>query len=107
MKYAGKIGFIRTYEERPGIYKTEEVLKPYIGNVTRFKSYWQSGDGVNDNININNEISIVADKYARDNFQYIKFIEFMGCLWNIKSIEVRHPRFIITIGDVYNGGQAE
>jgi hypothetical protein len=32
----------------------------------------------------------------------MKYIEFMGARWKITSVEVKHPRLILTIGGVYN-----
>ena len=61
------------------------------------------GNKIVDNINISNLISIVADPYAYENFQHMKYISFLGTNWEIKSVDVQYPRVIVSIGGVYNG----
>ena len=65
---------------------------------------FQSSERLNDNINISNEVSIVADPYARDNFHLMRYVRFdmSDAKWKITSVEVQFPRLILTIGGVYN-----
>ena len=62
----------------------------------------QSSGNLNDNIVIANELSIVADPYANENFHAMRYVEFMGTKWKISSVEVQYPRLILTLGDGYN-----
>mgnify|MGYP006338766077 FL=1 len=102
-KFSGKIGFIETVEVEPGIWKPQTIERQYYGDLTRnFRSY-QPSDGVNDNINISNNISIVADPYANENSQYMKYVIIKGAKWKISNIDIQYPRMILTIGGVYNG----
>lgn len=105
MRYFGKVGYVMTKETTPGVYTEEVVERQYYGEISRLMSKRENGLSVNDNIVINNQISILADPFSYENFQYIKYIEFMGALWNITSIEVQRPRLILTIGGVYNNGE--
>ena len=57
---------------------------------------------INDNLNISNEFSIIADPFAYENFQNMRYIVFMGAKWKITSVEVQYPRLILTVGGVYN-----
>jgi hypothetical protein len=66
-------------------------------------SQWQAGENLNDNMNINNRISILADPFAYQNFHTIKYINWMGAKWKVGSVEVQSPRLILAIGGVYNG----
>ena len=59
-------------------------------------------DKLNDDVNISNEISIVADPFAYQNFHAMRYVEFMGAKWKISSVEVQYPRLILTVGGVYN-----
>lgn len=63
----------------------------------------QSGETLNDDINIANEISIVADPFARKNFHKMRYVAYMGAKWKISKVEVGYPRLILTIGGLYNG----
>ena len=103
-KFCGMIGFAETKEIRPGFW--DEVITekgPYFGDEVRNTRRLQSADQTNDNVNISNEISIVADPYANHNFHSIRYAEFMGTKWKVATVEARYPRLILTLGGVYNG----
>ena len=102
-KFYGCIGFAVTEETRPGVWEEEIQEKNYFGDVVRNTKRYQTGEGLNDDINIANEISIVADPFANENFSTMRYIEFMGTKWKINSVEVQYPRLILSIGGVYNG----
>lgn len=97
-KFYGNIGFLDTIETDPGVWEETYIVKPYYGDLVRNTSRWQSSDKVNDNITISNSISIVADPYASENFQKMRYVEFLGAKWKIESVEVQYPRIILSIG---------
>ena len=101
-KFYGVIGYAETVETRPGIWEKQITERHYYGDVTRNTRRFQSSDKLNDNINISNEISIVADPFANQNFHSMAYVEFMGAKWKITNVEVQYPRLILSIGDVYN-----
>lgn len=103
MKWSGVIGYAEQTQTRPGVWKEEIVEKKHFGDVIRNTRALQSTDKVNDNINISNQISIVANPYASKNFHTMRYIEFMGSKWKITNVEVNYPRLILSIGGVYNG----
>lgn len=102
-KFYGNIGFAETVETEPGVWVEEMTVRPYYGDLVRNTRRLENSGGVNDNVNISNDISIIADPYANHNFHSIRYIEFMGAKWKVSNIEVKHPRLILTIGGVYNG----
>lgn len=102
-KWFGKIGYADTVETKPGVWKEQITERNYYGDITRNTRRLQTSNQVNDDINISNEISVVSDPYANENFHAMKWIEFMGTKWKISSVEVQYPRLILTIGGVYNG----
>lgn len=104
-KWHGKIGYVKMTEIRPGVWGEEVTEKEYYGDVNRITHRWQAGSSLNDNLNISNEFSILADGFANENCQYMRYIEFMGGLWEITSVEVQRPRLILSVGGVYNGEQ--
>ena len=87
----------------PGIWEEQVVERPYSGDLVRNSGRFQSSGGVNDDIVMSNNISIVADPYANENFQYMKYVEFMGTKWNITNVDIQYPRISLTTGGVYNG----
>ena len=104
MKFYGKIGYIDTTETRPGVYEEVATERDYYGDVNRKISRWQTADKLNDDLNVNNEISIVADQYAYQHFSLIHYVIWEGVKWKINTITVQHPRLILEIGGVYNDG---
>lgn len=105
-KYYGVIGYAETVETAPGVYEEQITERNYYGELVRNTRRLQTSDQVNDNINIANEISIIADPFATQNFHAMRYIEFMGAKWKITNVEVRYPRLILTIGGLYNGDES-
>ena len=102
-KFYGAIGFAESLETYPGVWEDRVVPHYYYGDVIRNTRRLQSGENLNDNINISNEISIVADPYANQNFHAIRYAEWMGTRWKVTDVEVQYPRLILSLGGVYNG----
>lgn len=102
-KYYGKIGYATSEEVKPGVWKKRITEREYFGDVIRNTRRLQSSGNLNDNIIVSNEISIVADPFANENFHSMLYVEFMGAKWKISNVEVQYPRLILTIGEVYNG----
>ncbi len=102
-KYCGKIGFAEPKETKPGVWVDEIVTRTYYGDLNRNSRRLQSSGNLNDNLAISNELSIVADPYANENFHAIRYVEFMGTKWKVTNVEVQYPRLILSLGEVYNG----
>ena len=103
-KFYGDIGFSVMSETSTGIW--EEVIKEhkYYGNITKAYARHQSdSEQLNDNLYINNVISIIADSYASANFSSIRYVKYMGTKWKVTNAEVQYPRLILTLGGMYNG----
>lgn len=103
-KWYGIIGYVKTVEVRPGIWEEQVTERPYYGEWRRNTRRLQSADQLNDNINIANELSIVADPYAIDNFHSMRYVEYMDAKWKITNVEVKYPRLILTPGGLYTNG---
>lgn len=102
-KFYGAIGYATTTEVSPGVWEEAIVEYTYSGDIVKNVRRLESGEGLNDNINISNQISIVADQMAFQHFHNIRYVEWMGALWKVSSIDVQIPRLLLTIGGVYNG----
>lgn len=102
MRFYGIIGYGRTVETAPGVHTEQMTTRPYIGDVTRNSSMFQGSAKVNDDLNISNDISIVADPYAFENFCFMRYVEWMGAKWKINSAEIQYPRVILHVGGVYH-----
>lgn len=104
-KWYGNVGFANSVETKPGVWEDQIIERPYFGDLVRNTRRLQPTDQLNDDINVANEISIVADPFANENFHAMKFVEFMGAKWKISNIGVEYPRLILTVGGVYNDGE--
>ena len=100
-KFYGAIGYAKTVETMPGVWTEQITERNYYGDVIRNSRRLQPSDKVNDDININNQISIVADPYAINNFHSMRYAEFMGAKWKISDVEVQYPRLLLTLGGLY------
>ena len=105
-KWYGKVGYITTTETSPGVWTSEPIEREYFGDLTRNHKRWENSESINDNITLQNEISIVCDPYALQNFQYIRYVSLMGSMWKVTAVDVQYPRLVLSIGGVYNGEQA-
>lgn len=101
-KFYGPIGYAETKETAPGVWTEVITERYYYGDVIRNTRRLQTSDKVNDDINVSNEISIVADPFANGNFHAMRYVGFMGAKWKISNVEVQYPRLILSIGGLYN-----
>lgn len=101
-KFYGVIGYAETKETAPGVWREVITERSYYGDVIRNTRRWEGSEHLNDDLNINNLISIVADAYANENFFAIRYITWMGSKWKVTNVEVQRPRLILTIGGLYN-----
>lgn len=102
-KFRGVIGFIETVEKEPGIHVEESTERRYSCDLLRNNRRLESSGNINDNINISNEISILADAYAFRHFHAMRYIEFEGAKWKVSSVDAtKRPRLVLTLGGLYN-----
>lgn len=99
------IGFAETEETTPGVWEENIVEHTYYAELIRNSRRLQSVSQVNDDITISNQISILADPYAKNNFHNIRYATFMGTKWKVTSVEVLYPRLQLEMGGVYNDGE--
>ena len=102
-RFCGMVGYGERLKTAPGVFKNQITERMYTGDLTRNTRRLQTSESVNDNITISNEVSIIADPYANQNFHKILYVIFMGTKWKVTNAEVLYPRINLTIGGVYNG----
>lgn len=100
-KFYGKVGFAKTEETAPGVWNRKYEERHYAGEVLRKFYRLENGSKVNGDLNLNNQISIISDDFIYDNLEYIAYVEWMGALWQVNSVEPQRPRLILDIGGVY------
>lgn len=102
-KFFGEIGFATQVETSPGIWEDKIIEKQYYGDVTRESRRFSASEQVLDNINLSNQVSIIADGYVTDNIQNLRYVRWLGGLWKISYVELKFPRLILEMTGVYNG----
>lgn len=103
-KWFGVIGFAETVETKPGVWEERITERKYYGDVIRNTRRLQSTDKLNDNIDISNEISIVADPFANNHIYAMRYVEYMGARWKVSTVDAsQRPRLTLSIGGLYNG----
>jgi hypothetical protein len=102
-RFFGKVGYGESVETAPGVWVDQIVEYEYYGDVVRNSRELRQGQYLNDDLSVQNSISIVADAYANEHFFAIRYVEWAGTLWTIDSVEVLIPRLLLRLGKVYNG----
>lgn len=102
-RWAGTVGFSNQVNTSPGVWEEQVVERKYYGDIFKNTKSVDSGSQINDGISISNQISIVSDPYATENFHRILYVTFMGTKWKVSNVEVQFPRLILNAGGVYNG----
>lgn len=102
-KFYGEIGYMKTEETKPGVWKKVITEKKYSGDLNRYTRKWTNGQKVNGDITITSEVSIIADPFLIDNLHTIRYVKVYGQPWEIDTIDIQHPRLVLTLGGVYNG----
>lgn len=102
-KFYGSIGYADSVETTPGVHEEKITEYHYYIDVGRNTRRLQSGDQLNDDINVANEFSILSDPFAEKYFHKMRYVTFGGPKWKISNVEVQYPRLILTVGGLYNG----
>lgn len=102
-KFYGTIGFVETIETSPGVCVEEAHERNYYGDILQNSRRYDVSEQLNDDLNVSNRFSIMADAYAYDHFFAMRYIKWMGANWKIHYVEVNRPRLTITVGGLYNG----
>lgn len=106
-RWAGEIGYVETVETSPGVW--EEVIEPHIytGDMNSLSRSLRNAQKINDDVDIGMELEIVADPYALSHFSNIRYVEYMGIKWKVRTVTVRYPRLVLSLGEEYNNGKDE
>lgn len=105
MRFFGAVGYGESAETESGSGVWVDFITEveYYGDVLRNIRHIEAIDKLNDDLSVNNAISIVADEYAVQHFFQIRYVRLEGVNWTVTSVEVKPPRLILNMGSVYNG----
>lgn len=102
-KFYGNVGYVRTVEKTFGVYDEVVTVRKYRGDLPKNRRKMKDGSDVNPGITISNEVSFIADPYAREHYFQIRWVEFQGSKWSVSDVTVDYPRLTLTLGGLYNG----
>ena len=102
MKYYGKLGFLEYVEPSPGVFVESIKEYDYYGDTVRIINHWQGAEKVTDDVKLNNQISVVLDPYALENYANLRYITFLNSKWKVSAVEVAYPRLIVSFGGLYH-----
>lgn len=102
-KFYGAVGYAKQVETAPDVYDEQITERNYYGDVVKNTKRFEKGEHLNDNLNVNNTISIMADAYAEQHFFAIRYVSWMGAKWKVTNVDVQRPRLVLSLGGVYNG----
>lgn len=104
-RFFDNVGYGVPSEVVDGVWSDTITERAYYGDVLEDVASNAEADKVNNDIRLQNRVSIVADAYAMENFSRIKYVSWMGSLWMVISVRVERPRLILALGGIYNGPQ--
>lgn len=102
-KWFGRVGYATPTETSPGVWEDVITERESYGDTVRNMRRLTGAEKLNDNVKINEELSIIADPYAISNFHNIRYVTYMGAKWKVDSVDAsQYPRLVLTMGEVYN-----
>lgn len=105
-RFFGEVGFAVSTEIRPGVWDDTIVEHKYYGDIVRNSRRFQDGSTITDGVSVENSVSIIANAYASESIDAMRYVRWMGTLWEIATVDVQSPRLILRLGGVYNGPKA-
>lgn len=110
MRFYGAVGYASSVESAPGVWTEAMTEVTYLGDVVRNSRRLEAPSQVppvtNSGIGLSNSFSIVADEFAYGNIDQMRYVRWNGQVWTITDVEVKRPRLILTIGEMWHGNTA-
>lgn len=101
-KFYGAVGYV-VDETKDDITVEKPVERFYKGDVLKRSRRLENSEGINDNVTISNQISIIADPYAYNHIFAMRYVKYLGTAWKVTTVEAQTPRLVLSLGGVYNG----
>lgn len=103
-RWHGKIGYSVRVETAPDIYTDQIIEKIAYGTAKSLRVNWSDRtNSLLDDMKVNVQISVNADKYALEHFNNIKWIEYLGEKYKIGVIDLpASHRINLTLGGLWH-----
>ena len=106
-RFSGAVGFGEPIEIDEGVYDVKVTERQAFGDVVRSYRNNQDIGKVNSNINFDMAGSVVADDYLKKHLDLAVYVRWGTLYLAVTSVEMNHPRIILTMGGVWHGPKAE
>lgn len=107
MRFSGAVGFATQTEGTPGVWTDTIVERTYYGDVIRDSRRLGAPSlvppEIAGTITVQNQISVVGDAMAYENFLNIRYVSWLDVNWTVTDVEVRRPRLILSLGGQWDG----
>jgi hypothetical protein len=104
VRFYGEVGYAQSVESSPGVAEDVITERNLYGDVLQnSRRFEEQQDTVNDDLRLSNSVSVLADEFALNNAENIRYVKLNGTRWKVQSLQVAHPRIILRLGGVYNG----
>lgn len=101
-KYSGEIGYKKSYEYSPGVWRNQLLELPVQGNVESIVSRNQDATQRSNDIQLNMRFSLLVGRNFKENVMHIVYVTYMGEKWAVNSIEFQNKRVILNVGGLYH-----
>lgn len=102
-RFYGKVGYGESIDKGNGVWDIVITERIYSGDVLEFRRNSDTPEKINDDLELSNSVSIVADPYALEHASAIRYVDLLGTLWKVLNVKLESPRLILRLGGVYNG----
>jgi hypothetical protein len=102
-RFSGFIGYANQVEKSLDVWDDDITEKRYYGEIKKDAKRWFIGSEITSPMKLTSKISVVADAYANDNFDKIRYVVISKKRFEVVTVDIEHPRLVLTLGGVYNG----
>lgn len=102
-RFYGKVGYVTSVDQGDGVSINVPEEYPYYGDIINISKRWQTTENLNDDIRLEQTISILADSYAWENYYKIRYVIIDGVAWRVTNVTINRPRIMLFVGGIYNG----
>lgn len=96
------VGFQHFRETAPSVYRDDQVVRSYPAFVNRVmvRPVVQDDSSVED-VQLSNQVSFLTDWYSTKYIDNIRFVEWRGNRFRVRSVTWQYPRIVLEIGAPY------
>lgn len=102
-KFSGAVGYGTSTELSPGVWDDVMTERQAYGDVKRNARTFVEGRSINDDLVVNNSISIVLDAYSSEHFHNIRYVLWGGVRWKVTEVTEERPRLLLRLGGKWDG----